>query len=115
MADSTSDFFARIGQPAARPLGNVTGTIRIDLDRGRATEHWLLAVDKGAISVSNKNVKVDASLHTDKEMFDRLVRGEANPLASLLRGLVYAEGDSRLIAFFQGLFPAPPKARSRQA
>jgi putative sterol carrier protein len=115
MADPTSDFFARIGQPGARRLGNVTATIRIDLDRGRTTEHWFLAVDKGTISVSNENVKADASLHTDKEMFDRLVRGEANPLASLLRGLVYAEGDTRVIAFFQGLLPAPPKARSRQA
>ena len=64
MADATSDFFDRLAQPAARPpLGNVTATIRIDLDRGKATEHWLLTVDKGAISVSSKNATADAALH----------------------------------------------------
>jgi len=115
MADPTSDFFERLGQPGARRLGNVTASIRIDLDRGKATEHWLLAIDKGNISVSRKNTKADAALHTDKEIFDRLARGEASPLASMLRGLVQAEGDTELIVLFQGLFPAPHNPLSRQA
>ena len=115
MADPTSDFFERLGQPGGRPLGNVTASIRIDLDRGGAREHWLLAIDMGNISVSRKNVRADAALHTDKEIFDRLVRGEASPLASMLRGLVRVEGDTELIVLFQGLFPAPHNPRSRQA
>jgi len=115
MADPTSDFFDRLGQPGARRLGNVTASIRIDLDRGKATEHWLLAIDKGNISVSRKNVKADAALHTDKEMFDRLTRGDASPLASMLRGLVRAEGDTELIVPVQGLFPAPHIPLSRRA
>jgi hypothetical protein len=115
MTDATSEFFDRLAQPSSPPpLGNVTANMRIDLDRGKATEHWLLTVDKGNISVSNKNVKADAVLHTDKELFDRLVRGEANAMASLLRGLVTAEGDPELIVNFQRLFSGPPNARSRQ-
>lgn len=114
MADPTSDFFERLGQPGARRLGNVTASIRIDLDRGKGIDHWLLAIDKGNISVSRKNVKADATLHTDKEIFDRLARGEASPLASMLRGLVRAEGDTELIVLFQGLFPAPHNPLSRQ-
>jgi hypothetical protein len=70
---------------------------------------------KGNISVSRKNLEADAALHTDKEIFDRLARGEASPLASMLRGLVQAEGDAELIVLFQGLFPAPRNPLSRQA
>ena len=115
MGDPTSDFFDGLGQPGARRLGNVTASIRVDLDRGKATEHWLVAIDKGNISVSRKNVKADAALHTDKEVFDRLALGEASPLASMLRGLVQAEGDTELIVLFQGLFPAPRNPLARQA
>jgi putative sterol carrier protein len=114
MADPTSDFFERLGQPGARRLGNATGSIRIDLDSGNATEHWLVAIDRGNISVSRNNVKADAALHTGKDIFDRLARGEASPLASMLRGLVRAEGDAELIVLFQGLFPAPQSPLSRQ-
>ena len=115
MADPTSDFFEQLGKPGTRRLGNVTASIRVDLDRGKATEHWLLAIDKGNISVSRKNLEADAALRTEKEIFDQLARGEASPLASMLRGLVQAEGDAELIVLFQGLFPAPRNPLSRRA
>jgi len=115
MADSTSEFFDRLAQPASRPpLGTVTGTIRIDLDQGKATEHWLLTVDHGNVSVSNKNAKAEATLHTDKRLFDQLVRGEANALASILRGLATADGRTELLVLLQRLFPDPPSSRSRR-
>jgi len=116
MTDETSEFFDRISQPMPRPsMGGVTATLRIDLDRGKATEHWLVTINKGNISVSNKNVKADAVMHTDKEIFDRLARGEANAMASVLRGLVAIEGDQKLLIIFQRLFPGPPKARAAQS
>jgi putative sterol carrier protein len=115
MADPTSDFFDGLAQLGAGRLGNVTASLRVDLDRGKATDHWLLAIDKGNISVSRKNVKADAALHTDQETFDRLALGEASPLASMLRGLVQTEGDTELIVLFQGLFPAPQNPLSRKA
>jgi len=114
MGDPTSDFFDGLRQPGTR-LGNVTARIRVDLDRGRATDHWLVAIEKGNVSISRKNVKADATLHTDKEVFDRLALGEASPLASMLRGLVQAEGDTELIVLFQGLFPAPHNPLGRRA
>jgi putative sterol carrier protein len=115
MADPTSEFLDKISQPSQRRLmGNVTGTIRIDLDRGKATEHYLLTIDKGNISVSTDNVKADATVHTDKELFDKLASGEANAMASVLRGLISAEGDPKLVVMFQRLFPGPPNARATQ-
>jgi putative sterol carrier protein len=116
MTDATSDFFDKLEQPWPQPpLGNVTTTIRIDLDQGNTQEHWLLTVDRGHISVSNKKVKADTALHTDKDLFDRMVRGEANAMASVLRGLVTVVGDPEIVVALQRLFPSPPNARSRQA
>ncbi len=113
MTDATSEFFERISKPSARPpLGTVTGTVRIDLDRGKATEHYLLTIDKGNISVSSENVKADATMHTDKALFDKLARGEANAMASVLRGLIAGEGDPKLLVLIQRLFPGPPNART---
>ena len=109
MADPTSDFFERLGKPGARTLRNVTGNIRIDLECGDTIDHWLLRIDNGNIAVSHQDAKADAALHTDKATFDRLARGEANAFASMLRGLVRADGDPELIAAFQGLFPAPAR------
>jgi len=112
MTDPTSDFFDRLERDGAPQLGTVTASIRIDLDRGKATDRRLVTIDKGKISVLRKNVRADAVLHTDKEMFDRLVLGETNPISSFLLGLWSAEGNAELIVLFQGLFPASPNSRS---
>ncbi len=115
MPDATTEFFERISKPSTPPpMGTATGTVRIDLDRGKATEHYLLAIDKGNISVSTEKAKADAVLHTERELFDRLARGEANALASILRGLISAEGNPSLLVRFQRLFPGPPSARAAQ-
>jgi putative sterol carrier protein len=112
MTDPTSDFFGNLETNGAPQLRNVEASIRIDLNQGNATEHRLLTIDRGKINVSRRNAKADAVLHADKEMFDRLVQGEAHPIASFLRGLWRAEGNPELIVLFQGLFPAPHNARS---
>jgi putative sterol carrier protein len=112
MTDPTSEFFGNLETRGAPQLGNVEASIRIDLDQGKATEHRLLTIDRGNITVSRKNAKADAVLHTDKETFDRLVQGEENPIASFLRGLWQADGNPELIVLFQGLFPASHNSRS---
>ena len=114
MTDPTSDFFGNLETHGAPQLGNVEASIRIDLDQGKATEHRLVTIDRGKISVSRKNAKADAVLHADKKMFDRLVQGEVNPISSFLRGLWRADGNAELIVLFQGLFPAPQNSGSRR-
>jgi putative sterol carrier protein len=112
VTDPTSDFFGNLETHGAPLLANVEASIRIDLDQGKTTQHRLLTIDRGKVSVSQKNAKADAVLHTDKEMFDRLVQGEVNPIASFLRGLWRAEGNPELVVLFQGLFPASQNPRS---
>ncbi len=113
MTDATSEFFERISKPTPRPpMGSVTGSVRVDLDQGTATEHYLLTIDKGRIAVSRRNIKADAVIHTDKDLFDKLARGQANAMASILRGRILAEGNMALLAPFQRLFPGPPSRRT---
>jgi putative sterol carrier protein len=114
MTDPTSEFLESLERHGAPQLEKVTASIRIDLDRGKVTEHHLVTIDGGKITVSQKNVRADAVLRTDKEMFDRLVLGEANPIASFLRGLWHAEGNAVLVVLFQGLFPGGHNSRSRR-
>src|SRR5678816_1691167 len=97
MTDPTSDFLESLERHGAPQLANVTASLRIDIDQGKAAQHRLLTIDRGKITVSRRNVTADAVVRTDKEMFDRLVRGEANPIASFLRGLWAAEGNAELI------------------
>src|SRR4030095_1054603 len=93
--DPTSEFFNGLPDRSQR-LANVTATIRVDLDQREATEHWFVDVENGRLSVSSDSAEADAALHADKQTFDQLVLGKANPFASLLRGLVRAEGDTEL-------------------
>ena len=112
MTDATTEFFDDLGKRAHEPLlEDVTGTIRLDLDHGRETDHWLIAIHEGDVSVSHRNVKADAVVRTERALFDDLATGRANTMAAMLRGLVAAQGNLELLVRFQRLFPGPPQAR----
>jgi putative sterol carrier protein len=115
MTDATADFFGDLGRPEEQPkLGSITGTIRVDLDHGKSTDHWLLTIDSGSVTVSNRNAKADAIVHADKQLFDRVVRGEANAMASILRGLITVEGNPAPLVELQRTFPSPPSSQNPQ-
>ncbi len=46
---------------------------------------------------------------TDREMFSRLVTGQANATAAILRGTVIVTGATELLVRFQRVFPGPPR------
>ncbi len=112
MSAPTEGFFDELGRRGHEPLlEHITGTLRFDLDHDNETDHWLVNVANGDITVSNKNVKADSVIHTDKALFDRIVAGQANAMAAMLRGLIGVEGNRQLVAKFQRVFPgrqAPP-------
>jgi putative sterol carrier protein len=109
MTDPTTEFFAELARRAHEPLlEKATGTIRFDLVQGKRKSHWLVALDKGDVTVSRRNTRADSTIRTDKALFDRLVTGHANAMAAVLRGTVTIEGDPELLIFFQRLFPGPP-------
>jgi putative sterol carrier protein len=115
MTDATTDFFDALARRGHDPLlDKATGTVRIELTNGKQTERWLLAFDKGDVTVSHRNVGADVTLRTDKASFDEIAAGKMNATAAVLRGEVAIEGDWELMVFFQRLLPGPPVSRKRR-
>jgi putative sterol carrier protein len=115
MTDATAEFFAQLGKRGREPLvKNATGTLRVELAHGKRTERWLVALDKGEITVSRRNAAADSVVRTTKALFDRMVTGEANAMAATLRGEIDGEGDLALILLFQRLLPGPPAKRRKR-
>jgi putative sterol carrier protein len=88
-------------------LDKVSGSVRLELENGKDMERWLISIDKGAIRVTHRNAKADCTIRTRKSVFDDLVRGEANAMASLLRGTLAIDGNYELLVLVQRLFPSP--------
>lgn len=116
MAEATTEFFEELGQRGFEPLlEKATGRIGFELVNGKKTSRWLVAVDKGKVDVSHKSGATDCTVRSTEELFDEVVRGEANAMAGVLRGAITVEGDPELLMLFQRVFAGPPKrAASRR-
>jgi putative sterol carrier protein len=116
MSDTSVQFFEELGRRGHEPLlQHATGTIRFELAQGKRTDRWLVSIKKGDITVSHGNGEADTVVNADEALFHRLVSGEQNAMAALLRGAVGVEGRVQLLAQFQRLLPGPPKRRRRRA
>jgi putative sterol carrier protein len=107
MGDVAAEFFEELGSRGhVASLEKATGTIRVKLgdDKG-----WLISVDKGDVAVSRRATAADCTITAPKALFDDIVRGKANAMASVMRGTVGIDGDWQLLVLFQRLFPSPPR------
>jgi putative sterol carrier protein len=115
MTDATANFFNGLAERGHEPLlEKATGTMRFDLVEGKKTERWLLAVDKGDVTVSHKNVDADCTLRMKKASFEGIAGGKVNATAAVLRGELAIEGNWELMVLFQRLLPSPPTSRHQQ-
>jgi putative sterol carrier protein len=115
MSDATAEFFGSLTQRGHVPLlEKANGTVRFELVDGKRTDRWLLVVDKGDLAVSRRNAGADCTFRVDKALFDRIVGGEVNATAAVLRGAVTIDGDMELLVQLQKLFPGPPAKRRRR-
>jgi putative sterol carrier protein len=115
MKDPTVEFFHELRKRRHEPLlRRVSGTVRFDLDHNGGTDHWLVTVNKGDITVSESDAKADAVVRTDRTWFDRAVAGQANPMAAVLRGAATIEGDVELLVYALRLFPGPVPVDDRR-
>jgi predicted lipid carrier protein YhbT len=108
MVDLTTEFFERLVGIPQPLLSRVTTTVRVDLEDGKSAEHWLMNIDQGRVSVTRRKAKADSILHMDRALFERLITGRANAMASVLRGLLTVEGDTTHLVAVQRIFPGPP-------
>ena len=108
MADATTRFFDRLGRGDPEPvLRRTTASLRLDLERDGATEHWRVDVKRGVVAVSRAAGPADCVIRTDAAVFEDLASGRANAMAATLRGQLVLEGNPALLVRFQRLFPAP--------
>ncbi len=113
--DSTAEFFDELAGRGYEPLlRKVTGSARFDVVSGKRTERWLLSIDEGNVRVSRGDTAAGTLLRADKASFDRMVVGELNFMAAVLRGEVTVEGDPRLVVRLQRLFPRPQGGRTQR-
>jgi predicted lipid carrier protein YhbT len=113
MADTIKEFFQELVDRGHQPLlAKVRGTVRFDLVGGDgAADNWLVTVDHGDLMISQDKAAADCTIRADKALFERLIQGEENAIASTLRGALVCNGDVELLFAIQRLFPGPPSQR----
>jgi putative sterol carrier protein len=110
LAGPTTEFFNALRSRGHEPmLEKTTGTVRFDLSNGKRTERWLVSINKGDLAVSHASGPADCTVRGPKKLIDKIVSGEVNAMAAVLRGALAVEGDTLLIVLLQRVFPAPPK------
>ncbi len=106
--DTTREFFDGLAARRSEPLlHGVTGTIRFDLTTDEAVEHWLVDIREGDVKVSRRKAKADCVVTADRDLFDRVVTGEVNTVAAVLRNELRIDGQAALPLAFQRLLPGP--------
>ena len=96
MPGSAREFFddlaARTAGGSERTRG-FTATYRFDV-AGVGT--WVVAVDDGAVSVSEGDAAADCTLHLSEDVLLGVVRGDQSPMGAFLMGKIRVEGDAAL-------------------
>lgn len=114
MVDATEEFFFNLRRRQHDPRLEIdSGSVRFDITRDGQTEHWLVEMNKGDITVSETDAGGDAAVQADREVFNRIASGEWYFLTTVLRGEASVEGSPRLLSLIRRLFPPPPMASAR--
>jgi putative sterol carrier protein len=114
MPDPTTEFFAELERRGHEPLlEKLKCTIRFDIVDGKRTSRWLVAIDRGDLTVSRRNASADSIVRVDRDLFNRLVTGRVNGMAAVLRGTIGVQGELEPMILFQRLLPGPPLAKAR--
>ena len=105
MMTFTAEFFEQLGRRGHEPLlGRVSASVRFDISDETGTEHRLVRIDHGELTVTTDDLPADCILEADRAEFDDIVAGRTSALASLLRGTLAIEGDPELLVLAQRLF-----------
>jgi len=103
-------FFEELGrQGHDHRLAKVTGRVRFDVVDGGSTDSWIVAIQRGDLSVSHDPGAADCTIRGDKALFDALADGRANAMSAVLRGALSCTGDVELLIAVQRVFPDPPR------
>ena len=114
MANTTTELFQEFASRGYEPLlATVKGIARFDLVDGDRIDHVMVAIDKGDVRVSYENGKAECTVRAERPFFERVMRGEANALAAVLRGELSCTGDIELLLAIGRVLPGPPADAQR--
>ena len=106
--DPTSEFFENMSHQRHFPLlEKLEGVVEFDITNDKKTDHLRVRIDHGEIGVADQTTKVDCVVKAERTLFNDILRGEENVMASVLRGDVQIEGDPRYVVPLQRLLPSP--------
>ncbi|MET8320987.1 SCP2 sterol-binding domain-containing protein [Micromonospora sp. NPDC005189] len=112
MTETAERFFESLPSRAHDVLGGLAdGTLQIDLGTDHRTEHWLVRMRPGSVRISRERGPADAIWYSSAALFDRLVKGEAQGVAAVLRNESTFSGNVVLFLAFRRFFPDPPGTR----
>jgi hypothetical protein len=107
-SDSAEDFFASIG--AGRHVSRLSrcrGSVRFDMVSPAGVESWRIDIEKGDVTAARDGSPADAVARADKEIVDGIIRGDVNPVAATLRGVLAVEGNWDLLLLVPRLLNDP--------
>jgi hypothetical protein len=108
MSDVIEEFFTDLGRQDSVPaLARASGSVLFELGSGVDADPWTVNVHKGVVTVDHKATNADCVIRADKETFARVLTGEVNPMAAMLRGTITGEyrRNPELIVLIQRTFP----------
>jgi putative sterol carrier protein len=103
-AETAREFFEQLASRTAggseRTRG-LTATYRFDVD---GVGSWLVAVDDGAVSVSETDAAADCVIGVSEDTLLGIVSGRQSAMGAVLMGRVRLEGDAALAMRLRDLF-----------
>jgi hypothetical protein len=108
MTSPVKDFFDELARRGHVPwLEREHGSLRFEVVDAECVREWTVSFENGDVEVSQAESDVDAVVRADRALMDRLVCGEENLLAALLRGDVNYTGSLVLVSRMDRLLPGP--------
>ena len=116
MTTASHGFFEQLNDRGYEPLlAKTTGTLCVELVDGEESDNYYITITKGAVSVSREATEVHCQVCSPMPLFERVVQGEVNAMAAVLRGDMTVEGDPGILLLFQRLLPGPPSSSHPRA
>jgi putative sterol carrier protein len=102
MADTVQEFFDSLADRAdAEKTAGMNNSYLFDIE---GAGQWLVAVNDGAVSVTEGGGEADTTISTSEETMMAVVRGEQNPTTAYMTGKLKVEGDMGAALKLQKLF-----------
>jgi len=110
MADRAPEIFERLGRRGYVPrLRGTSATMRFDI---AGAGSWHVAIDDGAVTVTEGGGPADCVLELEEETLRRMASGQQKPLIAFMQGLMTVQGEPATALNIAGLFAAPAPAQT---